>query len=167
MSKYIDADKLLAEIEQKISICEKQRSDAIEIECYNLADHASTRIGELHVIQETIASLQQEQPDVDLVEEITKFFSENPIPHEHITDWPLLKNTALHFFNHGLNTKKDKLPEIELDKFSEKIKTFQGRYKHPEIVSIKGAMAFMARLFYQYPNVARQWYDNLPKATMD
>ena len=111
--------------------------------------------------------LQQEQPEVDLAEEITKFFSENPIPHEHITDWPLLKNTALHFFNHGLNARKDKLPEIELNKFTEKIKTFQGRYKHPEIVSIKGAMAFMARLFYQYPNVARQWYDNLPKATMD
>ena len=167
MGHYIDADKLLAEIERKISICEKQRSDAIEVECYNLADHASARIGELHVIQETIASRQQEQPDVDLAEEITKFFSENPIPHEHITDWPLLKNTALHFFNHGLNARKDKLPEIELDKFTEKIKTFQGRYKHPEIVSIKGAMAFMARMFYQYSNVARQWYDSLPKATMN
>ena len=58
-------------------------------------------------------------------------------------------------------------PEVDLEKFTEKIKTFQGRYKHPEIVSIKGAMAFMARLFYQYPNVARQWYEQLPKATMD
>ena len=58
-------------------------------------------------------------------------------------------------------------PEVDFEKFTEKIKTFQGRYKHPEIVSIKGAMAFMARLFYQYPNVARQWYESLPKATMD
>ena len=58
-------------------------------------------------------------------------------------------------------------PEVDLEKFTEKIKTFQGRYKHPEIVSIKGAMAFMARLFYQYPNVARLWYEQLPKATMD
>lgn len=57
--------------------------------------------------------------------------------------------------------------EVDLEKFTEKIKTFQGRYKHPEIVSIKGAMAFMARMFYQYPNVARQWYEQLPKATMD
>lgn len=63
MEHYIDADKLLAKIEQKISICEKQRSDAIEVECFNLADDASARMGELHVIQETIASLQQEQPD--------------------------------------------------------------------------------------------------------
>ena len=58
-------------------------------------------------------------------------------------------------------------PEIELGKFTEKIKTFQGRYKYPEILSIKGAMAFMARMFYQYPNVARQWYDRLPKTIMD
>lgn len=64
-----------------------------------------------------------------------------------------------------LNTLKVK--EMDLEKFTEKIKTFQGRYKHPEIVSIKGAMAFMSRMFYQYPNVARQWYEQLSKATMD
>jgi len=57
--------------------------------------------------------------------------------------------------------------EVDLEKFTDKIKTFQERYKYPEIVSIKGAMEFMARMFYQYPNVARQWYDSLPKATMD
>lgn len=56
---------------------------------------------------------------------------------------------------------------VDLEKFTEKIKTFQGRYKHPEIVSIKGAIAFMARMFYQYPDVARQWYEQLPKVTMD
>ena len=148
--KYIDAEKLKAEIKRRRLSNRYIDTDDYEDELF-----------------EIITSLQQEQPEVDLAEEITKFFSENPIPHEHITDWPLLKNTALHFFNHGLNARKDKLPEIELDKFTEKIKTFQERYKHPEIVSIKGAMAFMARLFYQYPNVARQWYDNLPKATMD
>lgn len=49
----------------------------------------------------------QEQPKVDLKEEIASFFSKNPIPHEHITDWPLLKNTALHFFNLGLNARKE------------------------------------------------------------
>lgn len=57
--------------------------------------------------------------------------------------------------------------EVDLDKFIEKINTFQGRYKYPEITSIKGAMAFMARMFYSYPNVAREWYESLPKATMD
>lgn len=160
MSKYIDADKLKKIVEQA-----KQRAlEGVEVDGDMYCDGRADAFVEVLL---EIDSLQQEQPEVDLAEEITKFFSENPIPHEHITDWPLLKNTALHFFNHGLNARKDKLPEIELDKFTEKIKTFQGRYKPPEIVSIKGAMAFMARLFYQYPNVARRWYDNLPKATMD
>ena len=64
-----------------------------------------------------------------------------------------------------LDTLEEK--EVDLEKFTEKINTFQARYKHSEITSIKGAMAFMARMFYQYPNVAREWYESLPKATMD
>ena len=40
---------------------------------------------------------------------------------------------------------------IKYPQFIEKINTFQGRYKYPEITSIKGAMAFMARMFYSYP----------------
>lgn len=67
----------------------------------------------------------------------------------------------------GFCEKEQKRPEVDLEKFTEKIKTFQERYKHPEIVSIKGAMAFMARMFYQYPDVARKWYEQLPKTTMD
>ena len=59
-------------------------------------------------------------------------------------------------------------PDIDLTKFTEKIDSFTERYKNnPERVSIKGAMAFMARMFYQYPSVAREWYESLPKATMD
>ena len=51
---------------------------------------------------------RKEQPEVNLAEEITRFFSKNPIPYEHVTDWPLLKNTALHFFELGLNARKEK-----------------------------------------------------------
>lgn len=58
-------------------------------------------------------------------------------------------------------------PEVDLDKFTDKVDAFKARYKHPESISVKGAMTFMARMFYQYPNVARQWYEQLPKATMD
>ena len=57
--------------------------------------------------------------------------------------------------------------DVDLEKFTEKIDAFKARYKHPERISVKGAMAFMARMFYQYPNVARRWYEQLPKATMD
>jgi len=100
--KYIDSEKLIAEIERrkKQDVTFRERSILIDIET-------------------AITSLQQEQSEVDL------------------------------------------------EKFTEKVNTFQGRYKYPEILSIKGAMAFMARMFYQYPNTARLWYDRLPKSIMD
>lgn len=72
-------------------------------------------------------------------------------------------------YPNGYYTQMEKFKKepVDLEKFTEKIKTFQRKYKHPEIVSIKGAMAFMARMFYQYPDVARLWYEQLPKTTMD
>ena len=67
-----------------------------------------------------------------------------------------------------IDSLQQEQPDIDLAKFTEKIDSFTERYKNnPEQVSIKGAMAFMARMFYQYPDVAREWYENLPKATMD
>lgn len=59
--KYIPAEKLIAEIERMISVCETQRADANEVGCNELADYASARMGELNVVLETITSLQQEQ----------------------------------------------------------------------------------------------------------
>lgn len=103
MSKYIDADKLLVEIKWKISICEKQRSDAIEVECYNLADHASARIGELCVIQETIASLQQEQPKEDLEKEIKNYL----VTKCAGDDEPSVSEIARHFYELGINARKE------------------------------------------------------------
>lgn len=130
------------------------------------------RAGKTNILQKQEVDFDKEylqlQQQAKLDEEMTIFFSKNPIPCKLIlTDWLLLKNTAIHFYEFGRNAKDRELPEIGLDKFIERIKTFQDKYKHPEIVSIKGAMAFMARMFYQYPNVARRWYEQLPKATMD
>ena len=121
MSKYIDSEKLLAEIarRKKQDVTFRERSILIDME-------------------NAIESLQQEQPE---------------LPEKYQTsDWLF---------------EELKQQDEDLEKFTEKIKTFQARYKHPEIVSIKGAMAFMARMFYQYPNAARLWYEQLPKATMD
>ena len=56
---------------------------------------------------------------------------------------------------------------IDLDEFTEKMDAWKARYNYPDNITINAAMAFTARMFYQYPNVARQWYDSLPKATQD
>lgn len=65
------------------------------------------------------------------------------------------------------DTNPQEQPEVDLEKFTEKMDAWKARYNYPNNIPIKAAMAFTARMFYQYPNVARQWYDSLPKATMD
>ena len=113
MSKYIDAEKLMAEIDSRMEDCKLPNGRFPSTT--NIV-----RYEELSCLRNFVDSIQQEQPDIDSA------------------------------------------------KFTEKIDSFTERYKNnPERVSIKGAMAFMARMFYQYPDVAREWYENLPKATMD
>ena len=110
MSKYIDAEKLIAEIERLMEERNVVHNAYVRY-CFKILDIEILSI---------IDSLQQEQP------------------------------------------------EIELDKFANKVDAFTERYKNnPELISIKGAMAFMARMFYQYPDTAREWYKNLPKVTID
>lgn len=57
--------------------------------------------------------------------------------------------------------------EVDLEKFTEKMDAWKARYNHPDNIPIKATMAFTARMFYMYPNVAREWYDSLPKVTQD
>lgn len=59
---------------------------------------------------------------------------------------------------------------IDLEEFTEKMNAWKARYKrynHPDNILIKSTMAFTARMFYMYPDIARKWYDDLPKVTMD
>ena len=98
--KYIPADKLIAEIKRQIEETKSMKPSFDQF----WAGQISAFKGAIKIAE----SLQQEQPEVDLAEEITRFFSKNPIPHEHITDWPLLKNTAIHFYELGLNARMEK-----------------------------------------------------------
>ena len=67
----------------------------------------------------------------------------------------------------GFCEKEQEQPEVDLEKFTQNMNDWKARYNHPDNIPIKATMAFTARMFYQYPNVARQWYDSLPKATMN
>ena len=57
--------------------------------------------------------------------------------------------------------------EISLEKFTDMINTFKARYEYPVSVPVNGAIGFIGRMFDQYPNVAKRWYDGLPKVVMD
>ena len=153
MGKYIDADRLKAEIEKVYKS---------EIAPWLSGVSATSAIYDY--VLPLIDSLQKDDTQVDKMLCSQIWWEEQ--------GWMMIPpNATIEGIDSLLKQVREKLqkeqPEVDLEKFTEKIKTFQGRYKHPEIVPIKGAMAFMARMFYQYPNVARQWYDNLPKSTMD
>ena len=66
-----------------------------------------------------------------------------------------------------IDSLQQKTLEISLEKFTEKMDNWKARYNYPDNIPIKATMAFTARMFDMYPDVARQWYDNLPKVTLD
>ena len=80
-----------------------------------------------------------------------------------------LKDIARDFYELGLNARKGELEhqEVNLEEFTEKMDAWKARFNHPDDIPIKATMAFTARMFYMYPDVARQWYEQLPKTTMD
>lgn len=103
MSKYIDAEKLIVQIDNLESFsCISEEQDGF----YS----AISRINDI------IDSLQQEQPEVDLDEEITAYIES----HFHIRydetlevgNDPLttadFEAIARHFFELGLNARKEK-----------------------------------------------------------
>lgn len=99
--KYIDADKLIAEIEKRISILD--------------LDTLRGQGGcvELHLVLNTITSLQQEQPEVDLEKEIKRFLSNATKMNkgEWRGKYPIsdigFRAVARHFWNKGYNARKE------------------------------------------------------------
>ena len=94
MEQYIPKSALVAEIEKKKIPFKKDIDNGIY----------PTYLCALMDFEDFIDTL--EVKEVDLEEEICTFFSKNPIPYEHITDWPLLKNCAIHFFELGLRASQ-------------------------------------------------------------
>ena len=166
--KYIDADNLITEIkryknkaDERLKIKgrtfgEEQKDLALQNLCGNL----------LHFID----SLRQEQSiekdsltwqDINELERIINnvhYEFRNGIGEESFG------KLVLERFNEGKDAPR---PEIDLEKFTEAMDAWRARYNLPDNITIKATMAFTARMFYMYPDVAREWYDNLPKATMD
>jgi len=97
--KYIDADKLIAKIKE-LNLVTKTYEEQV---AFNNA---------LAMVVEIIDSLQQEQPEVDLEKEIDKWFDSMGEAWED-GEWSTndIKSTARHFFELGLNARKEKQDE--------------------------------------------------------
>ena len=90
--KYIDAEKLIELVKEWRS---KQMGFAWDA---------------VNEVLKIISSIQREQPKVDLGEEIEKYYYENFafISNEHIPTKDILSDIAVHFYELGLNAKKEK-----------------------------------------------------------
>lgn len=70
-------------------------------------------------------------------------------------------------YDEALDSLQQETSEINLEEFTEKMEDWKARFSYPDNIPIKATMAFTARMFYMYPDVAKQWYDSLPKVTQD
>lgn len=77
------------------------------------------------------------------------------------------KSVALDEFGNFIDSLTQEQSKIDLKEFTQKMNDWKARYTYPDRIPIKATMAFTARMFYMYPDIAREWYDGLPKATQD
>ena len=99
MIRYIDAEKLIAEIDRQ------------EIG-YNTDGKHTAEYNTCRKILDIITSLQQDQPEVDLEKKIEDWCDENitgvrPIYTADSLIYGLLPKTARHFYELGLNARKE------------------------------------------------------------
>lgn len=92
--KYIDSEKLIAEIERL--------KDGIGIGlCEYDAGEENGKMEILIELSSFIATLQQEQPEVDLEKEIIRYQREDMVRDTTVGD------VARHFYKLGLNARKE------------------------------------------------------------
>jgi len=108
--KYIEADKLIAEIERRIARLDKELKPAAEEDFVSSwASTANNKRVALQSILSFITSLQQEQPEVDLEKELNEWMKYGPhtnYPWCTIPD--AIKITAEHFYELGKTARKEK-----------------------------------------------------------
>ena len=91
MNKYIEADKLIAEIERRKAILDKYK---------DTFDTAACCMQELEWMKTFISAHQQEQPGVDLKKELKNLLKSSDNGCSAL-------DVARHFFELGLNARKE------------------------------------------------------------
>ena len=94
--KYIDAERLKAEIERRMEMHRKLSANGYIID--------PNRLDEDEDILSFVHSLQQEQPEVDLEKELDSLITPELKKHKAL---PSLMDVACHFYELGLNTRKE------------------------------------------------------------
>lgn len=107
MAKHIDTDKLIAEIKRLIKVNQELKSS-------HFTEGIAAGYGD---VLSVIASLQQE-PEVDLAEEIEKYYYDNFafISSAHTPTKDIISDIAHHFFERGQRKAAEMYDEIEYNR---------------------------------------------------
>lgn len=100
MKKYIDAEKLIAEIESRMEDC--KLPDGTFPTKTNIV-----RYEELSCLRNFITSHQQEQPEADLDKIIGQTYHDGSVADTPDMDLVDYENIARHFYELGLNARKE------------------------------------------------------------
>ena len=98
MTKYIDAEKLIKFKEALADIIVSSQGICTYQDCKDIAEKEALLL---------IATLQQEQPEVDLEREIIKYKVPFSDEREYLNE-DTLDAIAKHFYELGLNARKEK-----------------------------------------------------------
>ena len=104
--KYIDAEKLIAEIER---LRKEARENALNARKNNNTLVCAVWAGKENTYIEVlsfITYLQHEQPEVDIEKEYTEFVVADPVYSKLVNDI-VGKSIARHFYELGLNARKE------------------------------------------------------------
>ena len=100
MTKYIDADRLRAQIDKIEEEARKVRVSGTDKEAIG----ADSKVKLCLKLKSLIDSLQQEQPEVDIEKEYTEFVVSDPVYSKLVNDI-VGKSIARHFYKLGLKAK--------------------------------------------------------------
>lgn len=100
--KYIDVDKLIAEIEKKKEILVSEYNELAKYEVWKSANDKKIKINTIGEIISliVIASIQQEQPEVDLEKELKNLIKNSINGCSNL-------DIANHFYELGRNARKE------------------------------------------------------------
>ena len=104
MGKYIDSEKLIAEIDKILAKAEKDEKKAFHKIDVNGHLIAVTETAICVSVKKIIASLQQEQPEVDIKKELHAYICSDEYMNTR-EDGSLL--IARHFYELGKNARKE------------------------------------------------------------
>jgi hypothetical protein len=105
---YIDADKLIAEIERRIARLDKELKPAAEEDFVSSwASTANNKRVALQSILSFIASLQQEQPEVEFEKAYKSYMKSRKDDLSGNAVTVNMKDLARHFYELGLNAREN------------------------------------------------------------